>query len=299
MGIFYKACNHELDEAAELCLTAPAGQLVQVPWLKGMLLADDGRLGVLAAQGAGIGLAKRGDSYKFYVSRRFAGWWGFEAWGVMFSLVIALYFGVIGYEGIKEALVRGPYFNAVDAGRGLWAAMIVGGLGVLLFTVRGLSFMKYPKIHLMSGGGVRMQAACINFTAFVMSLALIRHALPEIQAHGFYGVSLMDALSYGIPAVTYDSYQANLPGYYFWIQIAATIACVYFVAGLAWVMNQVCFIHIAFDVISKQIQSRYFGNSVVADMFNSSGIYKVNNIRGPGVGLCGAFYLLIIVATFI
>jgi hypothetical protein len=301
MGIFYKACNHELDEAAELCRTAPAGQLVQVPWLKGMALTDDGRLAVLASYRSGVGLAKRGDNYKFYVSRRFAGCWGFEAWGAIFSASLASYLLTIGLFSMEEALRRGPLFNELAAGRGLWGGMIVGVLGILLFGMRGLGIFKYPKISLMSGGRIGMHAACINFTALVLSIALIKHAWPQVQAHGFYGVSLMDALSYGVPRITYHAFDAAFKEP-LWVILAvvpaALAANVLFAAGLAWVLNQVCFIHISYGAISDQIIKQFHGEHVVADMLNGSEILRVvNNKQGVGTVLCGALYLLVLVGA--
>lgn len=302
MGIFYKACNRELDETAELCRTAPAGQVVRVPWLKDMALTNDGRLGVLAAQGSAIGLAKCGDSYKFYVSRRFAGWWGFGAWGAMFSAFVASNLGGIGLVSIEAALRRGPLFNELAAGRGLWWAMIVGVLGVLIFGMRGLGIFKYPKISLMSGGRIGMHAAGINFTAFLLSVALLKHAWPEIHVHGFYGVPLADALHYGFFSVPHNLYEVAVKESLLLISfvvISGVAMNVLFVSALAWVLNQTCFIYISYGMISDQIIKQFCREDIVADMLNESEILRVvNKPKGLGSALSGGLYLVIIIAAF-
>lgn len=307
MGKFYKACNQELDRAYHEALVTPADQMLAVPWLPGKGLLSAGRLGLISAQDAGIGLAKFGRDYKFYYSRKFAGWWGFEAWGLAKTAIFAFIWLLMLSSLIREFAAPTFHPGMALSGAVPYKALLLGIAGLALFGVRGLFCFRHAKISLASGSTISMAPACINFALLVLSIAIMYKGYHTIgvdfiavkSASGGYAVaqgSLLGALA----AIVVDIF--GFFGQLFSGDVAGQVWLGLFLvpfglAAGAWFVMNAGFWPMAAKIMFKELNAAHGHRPVVAAVYNDSDFARVVNIQGIGVLLMLATYSVTLFAS--
>lgn len=131
----YKPCNEVVEDALHVCMTAPAEQVVTVPWIKGYTLNSLGRLSLISAAATqSIGVATKNGRFRIYYGRNHAGNWFFEVMSVWKAALIA--------APIVMGLCYGNKYAHVSLG-GAWLALVSGVLAVIAFGPRAL----YQSFH--------------------------------------------------------------------------------------------------------------------------------------------------------
>lgn len=128
LGFGFTPANNEADQVLDRCLSEPSANVISVPWLSGHGLNRTGRLAAIASiAGGNFGLAKKGNTYKFYYRRALAGYRFAEIWTIWKSAALA-----------APLVVCGMSVADGRTGAVAFAHFLVGLLTAMLFLPRGL-----------------------------------------------------------------------------------------------------------------------------------------------------------------
>ncbi|WP_267400413.1 hypothetical protein [Pseudomonas sp. GM_Psu_2] len=131
----YKPCNEVVEDAFRVCMTAPADQVVVVPWIKGHTLNALGRLSLISAAATrSLGVATKGGRFRIYYGQNHAGNWFFEVMSVWKAALIA--------APIVVGLCYGNKYAHLSYG-GAWLALVSGLLALIAFAPRAF----YQNFH--------------------------------------------------------------------------------------------------------------------------------------------------------